>query len=272
MLFINHYSHIPFLKSELKQLLPDGSFASRLRRSIGNELHYLLVDWPDESETEFSSLSPVDTLYFWATTDGGFDPEWLASEDGSYLDDDGEVIPPSVKPSYSAVEQLAAYGLWMLDEMLECLGPIPKDDADIRSPDPERCKGFDGCNAFENCQGWKREEVIEHRAACLLLSYQSLSYCQRILSGTKLTAEEIELAMRLNYSEMGKAGALRSHAPMARLRSWAIERYQAGKWKSANQAAHSLRDSIIEHGRTINANLTEQNAQRTIAEWFRKSV
>lgn len=265
MLFINRYSHIPFLTSELRQLLPDGSFAARLRRAIGNNLHYSLVDCAEEhgeksDESEYSSLFPVDALFLWATSDGGLDPEWLASEDGSYLDDDGEVIPPSVKPSYSAVEQLAAYGLWLLDEQMGSLGPIPENDADI-GPLPEH-----------NCQGWKRDEVIEHRAACMLLAYQALSYSQRILSGTQLTAEETTRAEQCNFSAMGKAGAQKRHAPMAALRSWAIERYQVGDWQSANQAAHALKDSVIEHGRTISAHLSEENAQRTIAEWFRKSV
>lgn len=73
------------------------------------------------------------------------------------------------------------------------------------------------------------------------------------------------------FSNLGRDGAQKRHAPMATLRSWAIERYQAGEWQSANQAAHSLKESIIKHGRTINAHLSEENAQRTIAEWFRKS-
>lgn len=260
MLFINRYSHIPFLTRELKQLLPDGSFASRLWRAIGNELHYRLVDWPAESETEYSSLFPVDALFAWATKDGGLDPEWLASDNGSYLDDDGETIPPSVKPGYSAVEQLAAYGLWLLDEEMGSLGPIPENDADI-GPLPEH-----------NCYGWKCDEVIEHRAACMLLAYQALSYSQRILRGTILTAEENARAEKFSFSSMGKAGAQKRHAPMTALRSWAIEKYKAGDWQSANQAAHKLKDSVIKHGRTINAVLSEENAQRTIAEWFRKSV
>lgn len=259
MIFINQYSHVPFLTDELKKLLPDGSFSSRLRRAIGNELHYRLVDWPDESETEYSSLFPVDALFAWATKDGGLDPEWLASDDGSYLDDGGEVLPSSVKPHYSAVEQLAAYGLWLLDEEMGSHGPIPENDTDIGS-----------CSAY-NSHGWKRDEVIEHRAACMLLAYQSLLYCHRILSGTRLTADEEARAETFNFSAMGKAGAKKRHAPMASLRAWAIERYQASEWKSANQAAHSLKESIIAHGRTINAHLSDENAQRTIAEWFRKT-
>lgn len=260
MLFIDEYSHIEVLTSELQQLLPDGSFASHLWQAIGNELHYRLIDWPDQRETEYSSLYPVDALFEWATKDGGLDPEWLASEDGSYLDDEGEVIPPSVKPSYTAVEQLAAYGLWLIKEQMKTLGPIPYDDANF-GPIPER-----------NCYGRKRDEVIEHRAACMLFAYQSLSYCRRILSGAELTAEQEARARKFSFSAMGRAGAKKRHAPMATLRSWAIEKYKAGEWQSANQAAHSLKELIVKYGRTINAHLSEENAQRTIAEWFRKSV
>jgi hypothetical protein len=99
MLFVNRYSHVPFVANELRQLLADGFFASRLWRAIGNELHYRLVDWPDASETEYSSLFPVDALFVWATKDSGLDPGWLASDDGSYLDDDrGRYRQPLNRP------------------------------------------------------------------------------------------------------------------------------------------------------------------------------
>ena len=252
MFFINHYSHVPFLTRELRKLLSDGSFASRRWRAIGNDLNYWLVDWPSENETTYSSLTPVDALFFWATQDGGLDPEWLPNDDVN-LDDDGEeVIPSTVKPTYSATELLAAYGLWLLEEMIDSHGPIPE--------------------AEMGEYGWTRDEVIEHRAACMLLAYQALSYSHRILSGTQLTAEEATQAEQFDFSAMGKIGALKRHAPMAKLRKWANAKYKSGDWRSANQAAHALKDSVIEHGRTINALLTEENAQRTIASWFRKSV
>jgi len=74
------------------------------------------------------------------------------------------------------------------------------------------------------------------------------------------------------FAQLGKAGARKRHAPMAELREWAIKKYKVGKWPSANQAAHDLQDCVIEHGRTIGAALSKANAQRTIAEWLRKSV
>ena len=78
--------------------------------------------------------------------------------------------------------------------------------------------------------------------------------------------------IKQHSSAIGKSGAKKRHAPMTELRGWAIEQYRAGSWTSANKAAHDLKDSVIAHGRTIGANLTKENAQRTIAEWIRKSV
>jgi hypothetical protein len=258
MLFLDQYSQRLFLAGELKRQLPEGSFASRLRRTIGAELHYRLVDWPFENETEYSRYYPVDALFFWVTEKEGLDPEWLACDDGTYLDDDGGIIPATVRPSYSPVEQLAAYGLWLLSEEFVALGPTHGEDADI-GPLPEY-----------NIQGWERSEVIEHRTACLLFAYQALAYSQRLLAGAQLSVEERRKAETLHFSILGKAGAQKRHAPMAELRSWAIAKYQETSWRSANQAAHALKDAIIEHGRALNAHLSEENAQRTIAEWFRK--
>jgi hypothetical protein len=78
--------------------------------------------------------------------------------------------------------------------------------------------------------------------------------------------------IKQHSSAIGKSGAQKRHAPMAELRAWTIEQYRAGKWPSANKAAHDLKDSVIARGRAVGANLTEENAQRTIAEWIRKSV
>ena len=74
------------------------------------------------------------------------------------------------------------------------------------------------------------------------------------------------------FSAMGAKGASIRHLPMATLKGWAVARYRSGSWKSANAAAHSLVDEVLAHGRTIGAHLAPENAQRTIAEWFRKSV
>lgn len=74
----------------------------------------------------------------------------------------------------------------------------------------------------------------------------------------------------LDFSSLGKAGARKRYASMRDLEVWALTEYRRGNWKSANQAAYELKDSVIAHGRTIGAHLMESNAQRTIAEWINK--
>jgi hypothetical protein len=70
----------------------------------------------------------------------------------------------------------------------------------------------------------------------------------------------------------GQAGAKKRHSKMAELKAWTLEKYRAGSWKSANQAAHALTSQVMARSKEIGANLTESNAQRTIAEWIRKSA
>lgn len=248
---IDLYSHKAFLTEGLNQLLPDGSFASRLWRAIGNELHSRLDELFGD-EVEWSSIDPVESLFLWVSVDGGLDPQWLAGEDGRYLDDEGEEISPTISPTYSNVEQLAAFGLWFLSAEFNSLGAPSK-------------KG-------RNERGWSRKQVLDHQIVCLLFAYQALSYSQRIMLGTQLSVDESEKAAKLNFSAMGKRGATKRHAPMAALRVWAITRYREGKWASANQAAHDMQREVIEYGRTIGAVLSEANAQRTIADWFRRKV
>lgn len=70
----------------------------------------------------------------------------------------------------------------------------------------------------------------------------------------------------------GKAGAKKRHARMTELKEWALKEHKAGTWKSANHAASELMPKVLKHSDEIGANLAPSNAQRTIAEWIRKSV
>lgn len=83
---------------------------------------------------------------------------------------------------------------------------------------------------------------------------------------------ELERLIKLRASALGKIGAKNRHKPGNELKAWAIEKYKAGQWKSASQAAWELRGAILEHGEKIGKRLSESNAHNTIAEWFRKSV
>lgn len=74
-----------------------------------------------------------------------------------------------------------------------------------------------------------------------------------------------------DLSKLGKLGAQSRHASMRALKEWVLSEYHGGNWKSANQAAHALKAAVIQHGRSIGASLSDENAQRTIAGWISKS-
>ena len=83
---------------------------------------------------------------------------------------------------------------------------------------------------------------------------------------------EQQQAKHLDFSGFGRAGAEKRHKPMRDLKQYTINLYKShGKMLSANRAAYELKDRIIAYGKTIKAHLSEENAQRTIAKWFRES-
>jgi len=258
MKHIHHSSHTYYLNQEFKQLLPVNSFAFRLWRTIGREWHFRLVELPLEDELG-GELARVPLLRqaAWLSRNNGSIPECFANEDGTYFDDDGEMIPLSLKPSCSDVEQFAAFGQWLMSEKMNSYGP----PAERKFDDEGR-----------NVSKWTKEDVAAHRSSYLLLAYQALSYAQRAMLGIKLTEEEAKLAGKLDFSAIGKRGADHRHAPTRALRTWTIAQYRAGNWRSANQAAHDLKDKVMAHGRTINAELAAQSAQRTIAAWISASL
>ncbi len=97
----------------------------------------------------------------------------------------------------------------------------------------------------------------------------------RLVGFLQVNFDDVDIndaTVREYLSENGRIGAEKRHGPMTELRLWTLAEYKKGKWLSANKAAHALKDQVMRHGRTIGAVLTEENGQRTIAEWIRKSV
>jgi hypothetical protein len=257
MKHIHHATHTYFLNRAFEQLLPIDSFAFRLWRTIGREWHLRLVERPLEDEYELPWPDPLQLQSIWLSKKSGMIPECFADEDGMYLDDDGEVIPSSLKPSCSDVEQFAAYGQWLISEKMNSYGPPA-----------ERVFDDEG----RNLSKWTKEDVSAHRTPYLLLAYKALSYAQRTLLGIGPSEEESRLVANFDFSALGKRGADNRHAPMRALRAWTIGQFRTGKWSSANQAAYDLKDKVMAHGRTINAELQAQNAQRTIAAWINDAL
>lgn len=111
--------------------------------------------------------------------------------------------------------------------------------------------------------GW---ESIEERSLCDFAMYTGIAAatCRKYFS--KKTGSQLENV----FSHLGRKGALVRHTPMKNLRDWTLAQYKSGNFRSANAAAHALADRVVQYGRTIGAVLSEENAQRTIAEWIRK--
>lgn len=114
-----------------------------------------------------------------------------------------------------------------------------------------------------------------HILKTLCLANQCVATVRALTDRYSVDDQMCDAWAKLRHAEVvqnGKKGIEIRHAPMRQLRAWAIEKYRGGNWTSANEAACALSEAILDHGRTINAVLKPSNAQRTIAEWFRKSV
>jgi len=254
MRHLNADLHIQFLRLRLMVYLPETSLASRLKKAIPAEILYIFAgDRP--YEVPYEALFPVRALFEWIMKHGGLTVEDLEDATGQLFGDDRKLIPNNLKGSISGVEQMAALGLWYIDSELNIEGLFNDAHYDEHGLSP---------------YGWSEVDAINHKAECLLNAYQALCYAERLNQAVELSTEEQASVEKFDFSALGREGAAARHAPKNALRQYALSLYNPRDWKSANQAAYALRDQIMAHGKTINAELQAQNAQRTIAEWFRK--
>ena len=108
------------------EFVPDGSFARRLYKQIGIELDGQLDRAWEEDNNSLAEALPVEELFHLLVGGWRFDVQWLMNDDGTYLDDDGNLLPPTVKIACTPSEQLAVYGLWLLESAIDSLGDIPE--------------------------------------------------------------------------------------------------------------------------------------------------
>ena len=83
-------------------------------------------------------------------------------------------------------------------------------------------------------------------------------------------AQQVAGAKQIDFAELGRRGAVIRHEKKRQLRESALLLFKERQWPSANSAAFELKDRIVAEGKKMGVTLSEQNAQRTIAEWFRK--
>jgi hypothetical protein len=253
---VNIYSHSGFLRQRLREYLKDDTFAKRMWRSIGHAIHTILEERASEDDG-FSALFPVEALFLWISRNGGFDPAWLQDDDGQYIDDSGQRLGKTIPYAVSGVEQLAAYGLWLIEEEMPSIGNHEDDQW--------------GEHEF-NSNGFSELEAIDHRAECMLLAYQALMYAARLTQDTALTPAEAAQVSAVDFAACGKRGADRRHANMRALKKHAIALFETREWQTPAVAANTLKAQIIDYGRSIGVNLVPDNAQRTISAWFKESI
>ena len=208
------------------RLLTTNTFAARLKDRIGREIHYRFVEYPDESEVEFSRFAPVEALFNALAGGWSLDPEWLANDDGRYLGDDGEPIPAESKPTIAAIEHLSTYGLFLIGEEFDSLGDLPDE-------------------GLSN-QGFSREQVQQHRAACLLFGQQAAIYARDLLLVTRPSADEMAQAARA-ASARKAADARHAADPKAPAKRFVYECWKTwqakpGRYASAAAFARDMLD------------------------------
>lgn len=217
MIEVDQDSLTAVVELELQGLIASNPFVIRFAKGLGAELHYGQSDWPFGDEMPYSSRHPVLGLYESLIGGWSLDPEWLATEDGEWFDDEGIALSSAIRRSFSPPEQLAAYGLWLLRVALPSVGPFPAEET--------------------NSQGWTRAEVLEHQSSCRLLSYQALALAQKILLGSKLTDEELAKAARAATARKA-ADALHSQPGGSRDKRAAIRAtWATGKYSSRDICA-----------------------------------
>jgi hypothetical protein len=176
----NEQHHIGDVSKRLERLLPDGSLAKKMKAQIGRELSAAFSsDADDELAIESNKLSGLDEFVWALLGCGGWRLGWeeailgslqfpeLVDFIGPINDDEGNQIPVELlsnifdEPACNPAQLLALYGLHFVERELDSFGAVP--------------------NEGQNDQGFDRENVLQHRASCLLIAYSALAHAHEVL-------------------------------------------------------------------------------------------
>jgi hypothetical protein len=174
-------------KRELNEFVNKGTFASYICNCLGRELNDTLESLEEEDDGIWG-VFPVADLHDLLSSGWTLDHEWFQWTDDIYRDDNNVEIPDSVPRTYTQSEQMAAYGLYLLSDHIGCMGALPDD-------------GY-------NDQGWTRDGILEHEAACLIMANQAITYAHLLMASPQKTPDErISEAM----SALGRLGSDAAH-------------------------------------------------------------
>jgi hypothetical protein len=153
----DHVQQTQRLRKSFAHLLPKGSFAFKLRRSIGrlfdSALTYYCVTKPKSS--------PAEVGFLWLAVGNSIDPDWLTGVDGQFVDEKGKSIPAADVTPVTASQQMAAWGLWLIEEDAKGgqLTQIPKAATPLSGSELQR---------------------LSHKAECIRLATEALMYARRL--------------------------------------------------------------------------------------------
>lgn len=212
-----------FAAHELEHFIESGTFASYIRDALGRELNSTLESLEEEDEGLWGVMPAVD-LYDVLSTGWVLDHEWFQWTDEVYRDDAGVKIPESVPRTYTAAEQMAAYGLYLLNEHMGCCGDLPEE-------------GY-------NDQGWTRDGILEHEATCIIMANQAIAFAHLLKNASQKPPDErISTAM----SKLGKLGADAAHAENRAMKKTVFEwcDVHISEFKSMDSAASAVAGKIV---------------------------
>lgn len=97
-------------------------------------------------------------------------------------------------------------------------------------------------------------------------------YIKTLEIENSIYSDNSEKSLSRYMSKNGSKGANIKNEPMRKLKAFAInlaKEYPLNN--SANKIAFEIKNTVYMHGRTINANLSQHNAQDTIKKWINES-
>ena len=109
--------HSGFLYGELAGFIRRNPFATRFRAQIANAIIDLI--YGDDFEISVRNPSIIDAaelLFYWIETREELPSDWMQTEEGEWIDDDGEIYADAIPETIDGCAQLAALGLSVIED------------------------------------------------------------------------------------------------------------------------------------------------------------
>lgn len=235
-------------KGELSEFIKDGTFAARIKRCLGRELNSTLELLEEEDDGVWGVL-PVYDLYELLSEGWSLDHEWFKWTDDIYRDDEDLEVPEALPKIYTASEQMAAYGLYILNEKILSMGPASESGL--------------------NDQGWTREGVLEFEATCLIHAQQALDFAHRL--NVALGIPHKETRVQDAMSILGTHNANKRHAAGHAAREFVWAEWQANKEHYDNNKAKFARtyvDIVANKFQTVGGDPLKMTARHLADKWL----